>query len=205
MATQTRTILLTGSGQASFSVGEISSPYLVIFASSQSVGVSSYRNDRFPQPKSFFGYLQLFRGEAVQKSIPLEYQSQLVLEDNNCCDLILERICNLSGRIQGWIQLLDAALDGALNVPPYNYSPQIYTPLFSSPQSLYSTKPTSLAWEMEPNCQGIVSITHEIREVTPCSFDYDQAPSPTGCGGGGSGVGLISGCLPTTPPGGGGT
>lgn len=166
----------------------------------------AYENYRHYSPRSFFGKMQFFDGEAVALDMDLSFASQRLFSRDSCCVAAMEDRCRkyvcLSQKIDWVGKAFQLQFPNSI-VLLGNY------PLSSDAANygevLYRDSFTSFAWVMEPGATGVITISGDAPSATPCSPLAGQLPAPNGCRAIGERPPNTGTCTPSVPPSGGGS
>lgn len=184
---------------------EQTAAYLAIYSSVVKITPPDYRNYRYPLEKGFLGYLQLFQGQAVSGTVTLEYQSQLVYQNYDCCQLVFARLCQLADYLKAATTDVKTGISLSAGGLGISVSPSFNLGFDPFPDLLPTTNPTAIAFELEPNAVGELTIVSLPYSAISCFPDVAVPDNPDSCGGSGTPAPQMPrGCIPV-PPGGGGS
>lgn len=207
MTISSRVVFAADYAYIPFTNDERTADQLCVFVSNDKTEGSEYQNFRLPYPRGFFGYAQLFKGEAVYSSRQLEYQSQMIYLQNWDTPHLMARICThadyvkqLVGLINQFVFLRTATISTPTILPPL-------LPTFEPIDcGIPTPHPDGIALKLEPNVISKVSISYYRTPISVCMPLRLDVPAPEGCWVPGFGPESVSpNCLPGVPSGGGGS
>lgn len=139
---------------------------------------AEYFNLRYPEPKGFWGYLQVISRDFVVSTIPLEYRRQVALQWDRAesqqlaqlrCDVI-----ELGEFLANYIQV--SGSDSPIELAALELLKQQFAEKRSEFSLLPVALPTAIWYDIEPGCMAQVT-TEWVGFVIPCSTAPQTLPA----------------------------
>lgn len=169
------------------------------------VVIPSYFNNKYPEPRSHWGYFHLMRRDFVSRTGPLEYRRQVLLDYDKTEVTILSRLRCLLEKEHDHRDAVDETILGALAAtlplggePNINELKAIWNASVES--QLFPTMPETALWyQLADGWKAQLFLSWQAFPPMNCGVEYQQAPPSKVPGAGESGDGPSRESSPPPP------